>query len=153
MKFTLKSNSREETKHIALTLAPLLNRGDVITFTGDLGAGKTAFVQDLADGLEIKDRVNSPTFNILKPYFYGRIPLYHIDAYRLEDGNKNIGLEEFIDGDGVAVIEWPNFISELIPSDHLTINIVNDGDTKRTLTFEANGKRHNQLLSDFKEKL
>lgn len=149
MKITVMSNSLEQTKQLAENLAPLLSRGDVITFSGDLGAGKTTFVQGLAKALDVKDRVNSPTFNILKPYFYGRIPLYHIDAYRLEDGNKDIGLEEFIDGDGVTVVEWPQYIEEYLPKSQLNIEIVNVGTSSRTLTFTSTGERYQKLLEEY----
>ena len=105
MKKVIYSNSKEQTQKIGEMIAPLLTMGTVITLDGDLGAGKTTFTQGLGRGLSIKENINSPTFNILKCYFNGRLPLYHIDAYRLEDGvNNQIGLEEVIEGDGVAVV-------------------------------------------------
>ena len=109
------SDSKEKTLKIGNFVAKKLFPGSVITLTGDLGAGKTTFTKGVGEGLGIKDEINSPTFNILKCYFDGSLPLYHIDAYRLEDSpNTNIGLEEVIEGDGVCVIEWGKFIEELI---------------------------------------
>lgn len=115
MKVEIISKNKIMTQNIACEISKFLKPGMLLTLDGDLGAGKTTFTQGLGKGLGINDNINSPTFNILKCYFNGRIPLYHIDAYRLEDRiNMDIGLEEVIQGDGVAVIEWSKFISDLI---------------------------------------
>ena len=115
MKLTFISKSLEDTKKLAFSISKNLFRGAVISLDGDLGAGKTTFTKYLARGMEIDEEVSSPTFNILKCYFKGRMPLYHIDAYRLEDHvNMDIGLEEVIEGDGICVIEWGKFIQDLI---------------------------------------
>ena len=137
MEKILISNSKEETKEIAKKIASNLNRGDVILLKGDLGAGKTTFVGGVAKALGIKDDVISPTFNIMKCYFNGRIPLYHIDAYRLENQNIEIGLDEYIEGDGVCFIEWPDYISSLIPDEKLEITILNLGENKRQITISS----------------
>ena len=109
MKIKIESCSEENTISLGIKIASLLFKESLILLTGDLGAGKTTFTKGIAKGLNIKDEVNSPTFNILKCYFNKPLNLYHIDAYRLEGvnkENKNIGLEEVIEGDGVCVIEW-----------------------------------------------
>jgi tRNA threonylcarbamoyladenosine biosynthesis protein TsaE len=137
MKLTLKTSSSLETIELGKKIAEFVKPGLVITLTGDLGAGKTTLVGGLALELGINEKVTSPTFNILKCYFHKPISLYHIDAYRLEDGNKDIGLEEFIEGDGVCVIEWPHFIEEMIPEEVLNIEIRNIGDDNRELCFES----------------
>lgn len=111
MELRLKSKSQEDTKKIAQILAKYLQIGDVVLLYGDLGAGKTTFTQGLASGLQIHEIVKSPTFNIVKSYQTGRIPFYHIDAYRLEGNKHEIGLQEYIQGDGVCVIEWPDYIA------------------------------------------
>lgn len=147
LKLIVKSES--ETKKLGETIAKMLFQGSVITLSGDLGAGKTTFTKGIGEGLNIKDDINSPTFNILKCYFGGTLNLYHIDAYRLEgvdEANKNIGLEEVIEGDGVAIIEWPNFISELIPFESLQIEIriLENGD--REFTISSNAPHYAQIL-------
>ena len=103
-----KTTSPEATKQLASTLAPYLRAGDVVVLEGDLGAGKTQFVQGVAAGLGIRDQVTSPTFNILLSYPEGSLPLYHFDLYRLEhpDELEDIGYFETIDGDGASFVEW-----------------------------------------------
>ena len=137
MEVKIITNSMDETMDLAKSLADHLFPSLVITLTGDLGAGKTTFVKGLASAMGVKEKVTSPTFNILKCYFLSPLDLYHIDAYRLDSGNKDIGLEEFIEGEGVTVIEWPNFISEMIPSLHLEVNITSLGDNKREIVFKS----------------
>ena len=102
------STSSEATKQLAATLAPYLQAGDVIVLSGDLGAGKTQFVQGVAAGLGVRDQVTSPTFNILLTYPAGSLPLYHFDLYRLEEADEleDIGYYETIDGDGASFVEW-----------------------------------------------
>lgn len=137
MEKILISNSKEQTKQIAAKIASSLSKGDVILLKGDLGAGKTTFVSGVAKALNVKDDVISPTFNILKCYFDGTIPLYHIDAYRLEGQNIEIGLDEYIEGDGVCFIEWPDYIASLLPDELLEITINNLGDNERKITFSS----------------
>ncbi|HAS55816.1 MAG TPA: tRNA (adenosine(37)-N6)-threonylcarbamoyltransferase complex ATPase subunit type 1 TsaE [Firmicutes bacterium] len=146
MEKVLISNSMEDTKEIAKRIAFYLNRGDVILLKGDLGAGKTTFVGGIAKSLGIKEDVISPTFNIMKCYFSGKIPLYHIDAYRLENQNIEIGLDEYIEGDGVCFIEWPDYISSLIPDEKLDITILNLGENKRQITLSSLSERFFPLL-------
>ncbi len=132
------SNSLEDTKKLALKISEYLFRGAVISLDGDLGAGKTTFTKFLAQGLDIKDEVLSPTFNILRCYFHGKMPLYHIDAYRLEDQiNIDIGLEEVIEGDGVSVIEWGKFIPNLVFEPlNIKIQILSDNQRKFIISSE-----------------
>lgn len=137
MELKLKTTSNLETVELGKKIATYVNKGLVITLTGDLGAGKTTLVGGIALGLGINEKVTSPTFNILKCYFHKPISLYHIDAYRLEDGNKDIGLEEFIEGDGICVIEWPQYIIEMIPEEVLNIEIRNIGEDNRELIFRS----------------
>ena len=121
-------------------------------FSGFLGAGKTTLTGGIANGLGVNEKISSPTFNILKCYFKAKIPLYHIDAYRLEEGtNKDIGLEEFIDGDGLCVIEWPSYINELIPSNYLSINIEHVEGNVRRFKIESKDDRWNKVVSLLKE--
>lgn len=155
MKIKLITNNKEETISLGKKISNYLIKGDVLLLKGDLGAGKTTFVKGVGLGLGIKDEINSPTFNILKCYFNKPLPLYHIDAYRLEDvssENKNIGLEEVIDGDGVCVIEWPMFIEEFIDFNKtLDITIHSIDDNKRSISFETNNDDHFKKLYSFLE--
>lgn len=150
------TKSKEETISLAKELSKHLFKGSIITLRGDLGAGKTTFTKGVGEGLEIEDEINSPTFNILKCYFNKKtMNLYHIDAYRLEDvsdENKNIGLEEVIEGDGVCLIEWPMFIEEFIPQNFsldIDIHILSDG--SREFTFSSNSKKYDEIMNFLKE--
>ncbi|MCQ2800715.1 MAG: tRNA (adenosine(37)-N6)-threonylcarbamoyltransferase complex ATPase subunit type 1 TsaE [Bacilli bacterium] len=138
MEKTFVSNSAEETMELGKKIAKAASNGSTFCFTGDLGAGKTTLVRGIAQALNIKSVVQSPTFNIMKIYFDGSKPLIHIDAYRLADVDTDIGLDEYIGYEtGLTVIEWPDFIKNLIPSNAITINITNLGDTKRQITIQT----------------
>ena len=133
------TNSAEETMNLGKQIAGAAKNGSVFCLTGDLGAGKTTLVRGVAQALEIKSVVQSPTFNIMKIYFDGVKPLIHIDAYRLADVNTDIGLDEYIGYEtGLTVIEWPDFIKDLIPDTAIEINITNLGDTQRRIAVESN---------------
>ena len=117
----------------------LAKPGSTFCLTGDLGAGKTTLVRGIARALNIKSVVQSPTFNIMKVYFDGDRPLIHIDAYRLADVNTDIGLDEYIGYEtGITVIEWPEFIKDLIPENAIEVNIRHaEGDTRNiTITSD-----------------
>lgn len=146
-KLEVISRNAQETKQLAQSLAGLLDEGCLITLSGQLGAGKTTFTQGLAVGLHIKKNVTSPTFTLLKIY-QGDLPLYHIDAYRLEGLDQDLGFEEYIDGDGICVIEWSNFIENLLPTECLNIdlNIMDNG--YRQLVFHAKGKKYERILDE-----
>ncbi len=150
MEYTFTSTQRETTFQLGIYLAKFLQMGDVLTLTGDLGAGKTTLTQGLAKGLDIQDRVISPTFNILKCYFNATKPLFHIDAYRLEDANKDIGLEEFIGAEGITVIEWPMYIAEFIPTHVLKINLVHAGNDHRTITLTSDTSHYDDIINNVK---
>ena len=142
------THSKEETMELAERLVSLLPNGITLTFSGDLGAGKTTFVRGLAKGLNTKEVVQSPTFNIMKIYLKGDRPLIHIDAYRLADINNDIGLDEYIGYEtGITVIEWPVFIQSLIPSDAIEIEITNMGGDERKIVFKI---KDNNLLENLK---
>ena len=141
MERILFTHSKEATKALGKQIASFLNVGDVVLLTGDLGAGKTTLTAGVGEGLEVNEEVLSPTFNLLKCYFHGRIPFYHIDAYRLEGQNIEIGLDEFIEGDGACFIEWPQFIEPLIPDEHLEVEIHNLGENEREFVFRPKDPR------------
>lgn len=140
LKYKIISKNAEETRLLASKIIKMLKVGDVVLLTGDLGAGKTTFVSGALESLGYKDHVISPTFNILKCYFEVKPIIYHIDAYRLEDQNIDIGLEEYIEGNGICFIEWPVFIKPLIPSKHLEISLERISDNEREIEIiDENG--------------
>ncbi|WP_349409258.1 tRNA (adenosine(37)-N6)-threonylcarbamoyltransferase complex ATPase subunit type 1 TsaE [Pseudalkalibacillus sp. SCS-8] len=141
-------NSPEETMDTAARLADYLKPGDVITLEGDLGAGKTTFTKGLAKGLQINRVVKSPTFTIIREY-QGRLPLYHMDVYRLEDSDEDLGFDEYFEGEGVTVVEWAHLIEEFLPEERLAITIRRQGDDVRELTLEPSGERFNRLCEEF----
>jgi tRNA threonylcarbamoyladenosine biosynthesis protein TsaE len=114
---TTISQSADETASFGWAQAATLRRGDVVALCGDLGAGKTQFVKGLAAGLNSEATVTSPTFTLIHEYVGGRLPLYHFDFYRLDDEDEalKIGLDEYLNGDGVCVIEWADKFPELLP--------------------------------------
>ncbi|MCI6754327.1 MAG: tRNA (adenosine(37)-N6)-threonylcarbamoyltransferase complex ATPase subunit type 1 TsaE [Lachnospiraceae bacterium] len=145
----MKTESREETWQLGEKLGRLVQPDMVFLLQGDLGAGKTTLTQGIAKGLDITRNVTSPTFNILKIY-HGRMPLYHIDAYRMEGVSQDLGLDEFLDDDGLTVIEWSQFMPNLVPDQYLRISIhLLDGDA-REFIFEAIGERYEKLLEELK---
>lgn len=138
--------NKKETQDLGKLIASNSFRGEVITLKGQLGAGKTTFSQGFASGLNIKGVINSPTFNIVKCYFDSVIPLYHIDAYRLEDLHQDLGLEEYIEGDGVCLVEWAEFIQEVIPDELLKIEIEILENEERMITITPLGSKYEELL-------
>jgi len=138
MKFTRTLHSLKDTEYMAYSLASYLFPGFVVGLSGDLGAGKTTFTQYLAKAMGIDDIVNSPTFTIMKTYGHD-LPLYHIDAYRLEGTNEDFELEEYISGDGVAVVEWYPHIEMFMPSEYLAISFTWAGEEKRHCVIEGRG--------------
>ena len=154
MKIKVKTSSKDETINLAKRISKYFFPGSVVTLNGDLGAGKTTFAKGVGLALNIEEEINSPTFNILKCYFHEPLSLFHIDAYRLEDvpeENKNIGLDEIIEGDGVTLIEWSHFIDEFInPMTTLDITIEIDEDNNRVFTFESKNKAYESLFEELK---
>ncbi len=145
MKKQITINTLSETKKLGIKIGKYAIENSIITLSGDLGAGKTTLTKSIAKGLNIEKTVNSPTFTICKIY-KGRLSLYHFDAYRLEGSNEDLGFEEMIDGDGVAVIEWPQFMGDIIPNERLNINIVINDNDSRNIEFIAIGLKYEELL-------
>ncbi len=144
-KKTIQIQNRQETADFGLKLGALLEPGMCITLSGDLGAGKTTLTKSIGKAIGVTKTINSPTFTILKIY-HGNFPLYHIDAYRLEGISQDLGFEEMIDGDGVCIIEWPNYLQDQLPDQYLSIEIHNGIDENRTFEISAHGSRYEQLL-------
>ena len=141
MEHQLITYSAEETMNLGQKFVALAKPGSTFCLTGDLGAGKTTLVRGIARALNIKSVVQSPTFNIMKVYFDGDRPLIHIDAYRLADVNTDIGLDEYIGYEtGITVIEWPEFIKDLIPENAIEVNIRHAQDNMRSITIKSDDK-------------
>ena len=127
-RISFASNSADETFEYAKKLAEKLPGGSVILLSGDLGVGKTVFAKGFAKGLGIDAPVISPTFTIMQVYDSGRLPLYHFDVYRITDEDEmyEVGFEDYIYGDGISLIEWPEKIEGLIPKDAIKVTISKD---------------------------
>ena len=112
-------NNDQETREIGFKLGKLLKPGSIVCLIGDLGAGKTTMTQSLAEALEVDDYITSPTFTIVNEY-EGKMPLYHFDVYRIGCSEEmyDIGFDEYINGEGVCIIEWANIIEDILPDDY-----------------------------------
>lgn len=140
-----KTQSAQETVDVGRALGELLNRGDVICLSGNLGTGKTAFTNGIASALGIAGYITSPTFTIVNEY-KGHLPLYHFDVYRIADAEEmfEIGFEEYLDGNGVTVIEWPELIKDILPRELIWIEIKKDlqsGIDTRVIHIDFRGER------------
>ena len=137
----MKTASPAETRALGRQLAQSLQQGDVLLLWGDLGAGKSEFTRGVAEGLGVTSTVTSPSFTILNVYDEGSIPLYHFDWYRPNgvDELYEMGMDEYLGGDGVAVVEWPSQCPEAIPETHLAVHLTPVGDSEREVTFTPMG--------------
>ncbi|WP_350343363.1 tRNA (adenosine(37)-N6)-threonylcarbamoyltransferase complex ATPase subunit type 1 TsaE [Proteinivorax tanatarense] len=141
------TNSPEETIELGKRLATLLKSGDVILLSGDLGAGKTAFTKGIALGLDIEDYVKSPTFTYVLEY-KGKMSLYHFDLYRLQDIEEiyDLGFEEYLQCDGVLVLEWGDRVKEVLKEDeidYISVFLEKVGEKNRKIYFDCNTKERN----------
>ena len=143
----LKTNDFLETIELGYKIGSLLAPGDVLLLAGDLGAGKTTFTKGIGKALGIKRTINSPTFTIVKEY-NGTLDLYHLDLYRLEGLGTDFDLEEYFSKDGVVVCEWPNNVSEILPSEYLLIEIFRDTLDKRIVRLTPKGERYQKLVGE-----
>ena len=147
----LVSRSPEETQRIGIRLGELAEAGDVFLLVGELGTGKTCLTQGIAWGLDIRDYALSPSFVIMRE-LHGRLPLYHIDLFRLEHPSEieDIGLDDYLYGSGVCVVEWAEKGLELLPPENLLIEIGFLDETQRSLHVKPSGKRYQGLLPELK---
>ena len=148
MENVIRINNLQETMELGKRLGAILKPNMLITLSGDLGAGKTTFTKGIGQGLEIKKIINSPTFTILKQY-HGRLNLSHFDAYRLEGQDDDLGFEEIFESDDICVVEWANFIEDILPKERLEINICKLEGEVREYTFNAIGSIYEQLMEEF----
>ena len=136
-------HSVEETTKLAIAIGEVAQPSDNLVLTGDLGAGKTTLTKGIAEGLGIDQMIKSPTYTIIREYPQGRIPLYHMDVYRVQEGASDLGLDEYFEGDGLSVIEWGNVLEEALPLDYLELILEKDPQdmAKRFVRFEAFGSQ------------
>ncbi|KAB8125692.1 tRNA (adenosine(37)-N6)-threonylcarbamoyltransferase complex ATPase subunit type 1 TsaE [Gracilibacillus oryzae] len=145
--YFFQTQTEEETKKFAEKLELLVRPGDVITLEGDLGAGKTTFTKGLGAGLGVRRTINSPTFTIIKEYM-GEIPFYHMDVYRLEESDEDIGFDEYFQGDGVTVVEWASFIEDFLPNERLAIEIRRKDEYTREIAMTPTGEHYEFICKE-----
>jgi tRNA threonylcarbamoyladenosine biosynthesis protein TsaE len=160
------SHSAAQTQRLGMRLGEIVQGGELILLSGQLGTGKTTFTQGLAQGLEITEHINSPTFTLLKEYAGRPRPaagsstqarvgpaLYHFDLYRLDNPEEifDLGFEDYFYSDGVCVVEWADKADLYWPDDHLRIGMKMMSETKRGLLFVATGTRYCELLRQFQK--
>lgn len=148
---TLKFNSLADTERLAKLLSGEISGGTVILLSGDLGSGKTTFSQFLGKYLGVKRHMTSPTFNIIKSYI-ADVKLHHMDCYRLEDSEEDLGFDEYFNDTDIALVEWPQFIVEFLPEDAIKINIQYENENERLVTIEATGDNNIKIAEDVYDK-
>jgi tRNA threonylcarbamoyladenosine biosynthesis protein TsaE len=149
-----KSLNPEMTLKLGEILGRNAEPGDVFLLVGNLGSGKTCLTQGIARGLDIKAHVVSPTFVLVREY-HGRLPLYHADLYRLENVNEiaDLGLDEYLDAEGLCVIEWAEKGKPVLPGQNLVINISYQSENERQFVLHPSGKRYTELLKKVSREL
>ncbi|EOS7735901.1 tRNA (adenosine(37)-N6)-threonylcarbamoyltransferase complex ATPase subunit type 1 TsaE [Enterococcus hirae] len=133
----------DKTEELAKVIGEVALPGDNLVLTGDLGAGKTTLTKGIARGLGIEQIIKSPTYTIIREYDQGRLPLYHMDIYRVATSGADLGLDEYFEGEGLSVIEWGNLLEEALPEDYLEL-ILEKSDTDleyRYVKFQAYGEQ------------
>ncbi len=153
-KFEKVCKTLDDTKELAQNFAKLIKDGCFINLYGEIGAGKTAFVKLVANALDVKEKVTSPSFVILNEYHTGSIPIYHFDLYRLEnEGVRTIvdELREYSEGKQVTFVEWAEFSQDEVPFNHLQINVTYSDDDSRIYTFSFIGEDKNNIIEELKK--
>mgnify|MGYP004524925171 FL=1 len=147
MDYKITSRSVEDTMELAENIESEKFPGMIICLDGELGSGKTVFVKGFAKSLGLDETITSPTFNIVKEYTTGEMPLYHMDVYRLEDENENIGLEDYFNGNGVSIIEWSELISDILPDERLDIKFKILDENTRIIKLTPHGQKYEDIVN------
>ncbi|HWP96796.1 MAG TPA: tRNA (adenosine(37)-N6)-threonylcarbamoyltransferase complex ATPase subunit type 1 TsaE [Syntrophomonadaceae bacterium] len=154
MSINLRVKSEEEMEYLGSLLGSLLEAGDLVYLSGELGAGKTTFTRGVARGLAYPGRVNSPTFTIMNIY-QAVLPIYHFDFYRLGEGDLvDLGLEDYLGREGICVVEWPQAGEQVLPGSAVYVNIVledDDYDRPRKVIVRGEGARFHEIVERLKE--
>ena len=147
----LTSNSPEETHRLGIRIGELAMAGDVLLLTGKLGAGKTCLTQGIARGLGIEENTPSPSFVLVRE-FCGRLPLYHMDLYRLDNPDEiaDLGVDDYLYGEGVCAIEWAEKGLSLMPPQYMLVKIEYAGENRRRFRFKPQGKRYIEMMDKLK---
>lgn len=150
----LKSESPEQTQRLGILFGRIAQAGDLFLLAGTLGTGKTCLAQGIACGLEVQEYPISPTFVLVREY-HGRLPMYHIDLYRLDNIKEvvDLALDEYLHGNGICVIEWAEKGIEVLPCEHLLVKLNHDSVCGRSLILEPNGEHYRNMLRSIKEEL
>lgn len=148
MEYKINSKSERDTIEFAENLEAEKFSGMVICLNGELGSGKTVFTKGFAAALGIDETITSPTFNIIKEYINGEMPLYHMDIYRLEGNIESTGILDYFDKDGVIIIEWANMIEDYLPEDRLDIYFKVVEENRRILKVVPHGQKYEDLCED-----
>jgi tRNA threonylcarbamoyladenosine biosynthesis protein TsaE len=145
MEYKVTSRDERETIQIAQNLESEKFENMVICLEGDLGSGKTMFVKGFAQALGIDENITSPTFNIIKEYYSGEMPLFHMDVYRLDGNVDGVGIEDYYKKNGVCIIEWADTIEDYLPLERLDIKIKVIGEDTRLLIFKPHGEIYEEI--------
>jgi len=147
MDYKITSRCVEDTMELAENIESEKFPGMIICLDGELGSGKTLFVKGFAKSLGIEENITSPTFNIVKEYNSGELPLYHMDVYRLEDGDESIGFDDYFKNEGICIIEWAELIEDSLPEERLDIKFkVIDEDT-RIIKLTPHGQKYEDIVN------
>ena len=145
MDYKYTSRSIYDTMELAENIESEKFPGMVICLDGELGSGKTVFVKGFAKSLGITENITSPTFNLIKEYESGELPLYHMDVYRLEDAKEDIGIEDYFDKSGVTIIEWADMINDRLPEERLEIKFKIIDENTRVLRLIPYGRKYEEI--------
>lgn len=150
--YEFKAKDSGDTQRLAEAIGKLCGKGSLIALDGSMGAGKTRFTQSLAKAIGVKGIVNSPTFTIIKEYQGEVLPFYHMDVYRLQEIEvSELGLDEYFYGSGVTVVEWASVIPDLLPEEHLHIEIQDLGNSARFIQVTPRGEPYESWCRQLKE--
>ena len=147
MDYKFTSRSEDDTRELAENIESEKFPGMVICLIGELGSGKTAFVKGFAASLGLKDDITSPTFNIVKEYEDGEMPLFHMDVYRLEETDETIGFNDYFKSNGVTIIEWADMIEDKLPEERLEIKFKVIDENTRVLVLTPYGQKYEDVVN------
>ena len=145
MNYKYTSRCEEDTLELAENIESEKFPGMVLCLNGELGSGKTVFVKGFAKALGIQETITSPTFSLVKEYHDGEMPLFHMDVYRMEDSKENFGLDDYLNQEGICIIEWPEMIEEQLPEERLDVKIKVIDDDVRVFVFTPCGEQYEEL--------
>ena len=140
------TRNEKETIELGKKLGSLLEKGTTVALKGDLAGGKTTFTKGIGEALNIRQVINSPTFTILKIY-HGDLPLYHIDAYRLEGNDYDLGISEY-EEEGIMVVEWPEYYVQQLPEDYIEVLFTYIDDNSRQIDFICHGEKYKKIIEE-----